>query len=140
MATTKTIQPTGTTITVPAMTDAPNMSVVATDIDRITDAANQLNTIKANIAQSYGTNLSWTVTGSQSVLVISNYYLVLVWTPSTTDISILVINSSGAYTKSGSGGSVSFGATSSDSTYTLSRSGSTVTVSSSSNQSYKVFT
>ena len=43
MATTKTIQPTGTTITMPAMTDKPNASVFSTDVDRITDAVNSLN-------------------------------------------------------------------------------------------------
>lgn len=43
MATTKTIQPTGTTITIPAMTDRPDASVYSTDIDRITDATNALN-------------------------------------------------------------------------------------------------
>lgn len=43
MATTKTIQPTGTTITIPAMTDKPDASVYSTDIDRITDAVNAEN-------------------------------------------------------------------------------------------------
>lgn len=43
MATTKTIQPTGTTITIPAMSDRPDASVFSTDVERITDAANALN-------------------------------------------------------------------------------------------------
>ena len=43
MATTKTIQPTGTTITIPAMTDRPDVSVFSTDVERITDAVNAEN-------------------------------------------------------------------------------------------------
>lgn len=43
MATTKTIQPTGETITIPAMADQPDMSVVATDLGNITDAVNAQN-------------------------------------------------------------------------------------------------
>ena len=52
MATTKTIQPTGTTITMPAMTDKPNASVFSTDVDRITDAVNALNSNVTNISKS----------------------------------------------------------------------------------------
>lgn len=47
MATTKTIQPTGQTITIPAMTDRPDASVLATDISRITDAVNAENQVLA---------------------------------------------------------------------------------------------
>lgn len=49
MATTKTIQPTGTTITMPAMTDKPDISVFSTDIGRITDAVNALDS-KATVS------------------------------------------------------------------------------------------
>lgn len=43
MATTKTIQPTGATITIPAFTDKPDARVFSTDVDNITEAANALN-------------------------------------------------------------------------------------------------
>jgi len=55
MATTKTIQPTGTTITMPAMTDKPDASVFSTDVDRITDAVNALN---SNIVNKQATTSS----------------------------------------------------------------------------------
>lgn len=67
MATTKTIQPTGTTITIPAMTDRPDASVYSTDVERITDAVNAVNSnlvtansyrmscLKKNTAGSGGT-------------------------------------------------------------------------------------
>ena len=43
MATTKTIQPTGATITIPAFTDQPDARVFSTDVDNITDAVNSTN-------------------------------------------------------------------------------------------------
>ena len=43
MATTKTIQPTGQTITIPALPDAPDASVFSDGIGKITDAVNTLN-------------------------------------------------------------------------------------------------
>ena len=43
MATTKTIQPTGQTITIPALPDAPDASVFSDGIGKITDAVNSLN-------------------------------------------------------------------------------------------------
>lgn len=49
MATTKTIQPTGETITIPAMADQPDMSVVATDLGNITDAVNAQNQALSNL-------------------------------------------------------------------------------------------
>lgn len=50
MATTKTIQPTGETITIPAMADQPDMSVVATDLGNITDAVNAQNQALTNLS------------------------------------------------------------------------------------------
>lgn len=43
MATTKTIQPTGATITLPEFTDQPDIRPVVTDIGNITDATNALS-------------------------------------------------------------------------------------------------
>lgn len=56
MATTKTIQPTGETITIPAMADQPDMSVVATDLGNITDAVNAQNQAlsKVDTAHNFG--------------------------------------------------------------------------------------
>jgi len=81
MATTKTIQPTGETITIPAMTDRPDASVFSTDVSRITDAVNSQNqsleklqtatTIPSNTnIKDYCDSLSvgtyWAVLGSSS--------------------------------------------------------------------------
>lgn len=68
MATTKTIQPTGTTITIPAMTDRPDASVFAMDISRITDAVNAENSKFTNKFQTYnqtvnaGSDFTFTLT------------------------------------------------------------------------------
>lgn len=43
MATTKTIQPTGATITIPDFTEKPDIRVITTDVSNITDAANALS-------------------------------------------------------------------------------------------------
>ena len=55
MATNKTIQPTGETIVVPAMSDQPDASVFATDISKIVDAVNAENdhiaTLEGNTLQ-----------------------------------------------------------------------------------------
>lgn len=55
MATTKTIQPTGATITIPDFTEKPDIRVINTDISNITDAANALSD---QIAQVDTLNLS----------------------------------------------------------------------------------
>lgn len=52
MATTKTIQPTGATITIPAFTDQPDIRPIATDLSNITDAANALSDHITSMAQS----------------------------------------------------------------------------------------
>lgn len=52
MATSKTLAPTNVTISIPAMTDAPNASVLSNCIDKEADAINTLNSqmaTKANI-------------------------------------------------------------------------------------------
>ena len=53
MATSKTIQPTGETISISAMTDRPDMSVVASGLSKITDAVNAenqaLSTLNSNL-------------------------------------------------------------------------------------------
>ena len=58
MATTKTIQPTGATITIPDFTDQPDVRPVATDLSNITDAANAINT---QIEPVVGTGKAWIV-------------------------------------------------------------------------------
>ena len=62
MATTKTIQPTGATITIPEFTDQPDVRPVATDLGNITDAANalsdQIGTLVKQTTQSLTTDSS----------------------------------------------------------------------------------
>ena len=50
MATNKTIAPTGVTVQIPGLTDAPDMSVPANAIDKAIDGINALN---SQLAQSY---------------------------------------------------------------------------------------
>ena len=70
MATTKTIQPTGATITIPEFTDQPDIRPVATDLSNITDAANALNdqmkwtNVPITAAQGTFTNASCKRTGN----------------------------------------------------------------------------
>ena len=59
MATTKTIQPTGTTITMPAMTDRPDASVFSTDISRITDAVNAISSGKTETIILTSSDTAW---------------------------------------------------------------------------------
>lgn len=48
MATSKTLAPTNVTISIPAMTDAPNASVISNCLDKEADAINALNSQKSN--------------------------------------------------------------------------------------------
>ena len=50
MATSKTLAPTNVTISIPAMTDAPNASVLANCADKEADAINALNSQKASVS------------------------------------------------------------------------------------------
>lgn len=69
MATTKTIQPTGETITIPAMADQPDMSVVATDLGNITDAVNAQNQALSNQKLLIGTITASTINAFMQSLV-----------------------------------------------------------------------
>ena len=60
MATSKTLAPTNVTISIPAMTDAPNASVLANCADKEADAINALNSQIANPANVAYTNVSGT--------------------------------------------------------------------------------
>ena len=51
MATSKTLAPTNVTISIPAMTDQPNASVLANCADKEADAINALNSQKATLVQ-----------------------------------------------------------------------------------------
>lgn len=84
MATTKTIQPTGETITIPAMADQPDMSVVATDLSNITDAVNAQNQAFANLgrietASGTYTTAVWTYGTNTCVLNVTKPGLYIVW-------------------------------------------------------------
>lgn len=58
MATSKTLAPTGVTVQVPAMTDAPDMAVPANAIDKTIDAVNALDSKTGNIDwATKGTNI-----------------------------------------------------------------------------------
>ena len=52
MATSKTLAPTNVTISIPAMTDAPNASVLANCADKEADAINALNSQIGNMAKA----------------------------------------------------------------------------------------
>lgn len=56
MATSKTLAPTNVTISIPAMTDAPDQSVNSNCIDKLGDAVNALNSQKANVSKYPNTN------------------------------------------------------------------------------------
>ena len=63
MATSKTLAPTNVTISIPAMTDAPNAAVISNCLDKEADAINALN---SQIAEAYGniaTNIDYQKTG-----------------------------------------------------------------------------
>ena len=53
MATSKTLEPTNVTISIPAMTDAPNASVLSNCIDKEADAINTLNSQSAKKESIY---------------------------------------------------------------------------------------
>ena len=69
MATSKTLAPTNVTISIPAMTDAPNASVISNCLDKEADAINALNSqINGYTTMSNGTNLNTlTTTGNYMV-------------------------------------------------------------------------
>ena len=67
MATTKTIQPTGATITIPAFTDQPDARVFSTDVDNITEAVNSTNQALSNVKDSLYTAYSNSWVSSFSV-------------------------------------------------------------------------
>lgn len=144
MATSKTLAPTNVTISIPAMTDAPDASVFSNCVDKEADAINALNSKIAPMTNAYrvnwGTSLTWTFLTSLSFLIINATMMIVVWTASTSDLAILVTSSSGTYRKQGVNGVVNFGTTSTDESYTLTRSGTTVTLTTSSSISAKVFT
>lgn len=63
MATSKTLAPTNVTISIPAMTDAPNASVLANCADKEADAINALN----SQISGYGSSKIYSVNANQSV-------------------------------------------------------------------------
>ena len=77
MATSKTLAPTNVTISIPAMTDAPNASVISNCLDKEADAINALNSQITNLdnktaektitkeSQSSDTTLKFTFTGNR---------------------------------------------------------------------------
>ena len=63
MATSKTLAPTNVTISIPAMTDAPNASVMSNCIDKEADAINTLNSqITTKIGDFYAVQLNYGTT------------------------------------------------------------------------------
>ena len=65
MATNKTIAPTGVTVQIPGLTDAPDMSVPANAIDKAIDGINALNSQIAG----YGSSKIYTVGANQSITI-----------------------------------------------------------------------
>lgn len=105
MATSKTLAPTNVTISIPAMTDAPDASVFSNCVDKEADAINALNSQTAKRAEkrvqggetasftfsSYNTSalIFGTVGDSDAILYIfSNGYLIPAKTSSRLNVSL----------------------------------------------------
>ena len=103
MATSKTLAPTNVTISIPAMTDAPNASVISNCLDKEADAINALNSQSAKKAEkrlAAGESAAFTFSNYQTAALIfcaagdtnaalyifSNGYLA----PVTTDSNVTV--------------------------------------------------
>lgn len=73
MATSKTLAPTNVTISIPAMTDAPNASVISNCLDKEADAINALNSQLANGIVKCGSKTinipAWTTGNPESITV-----------------------------------------------------------------------
>ena len=73
MATSKTLAPTNVTISIPAMTDAPNASVLSNCIDKEADAINTLNSQLVNGIVKCGSKTitipAWTTGNPESITV-----------------------------------------------------------------------
>lgn len=88
MATSKTLAPTNVTISIPAMTDAPNASVLSNCIDKEADAINTLNSqlsLRAFNSSNYAESATQQIT-LPADLVVGQAYLVIFrhYTSSTT--------------------------------------------------------
>lgn len=115
-------------------------SVIPYGDNAYTEQQQNISSKAARYSMSWGTSLTWTVQQAISLVLINAAVFVLVWTPSTSDISILVTSEQGTYKKTGENGQVTFGATSSGTNYNIVRSDSTLTFTASANMSVKVFT
>ena len=112
MATTKTIQPTGTTITMPAMTDKPDASVFSTDVERITDAVNALdskiNTKVTGTLKSvtYSTSTTFTIENGSRVIAVtsaaptSTHGVYIIAASTSGDVSITAVHEASVLTVS----------------------------------------
>ena len=97
MATNKTIAPTGVTVQIPGLTDAPDMSVPANAIDKAIDGINALNSQigsfkSASNAISVGAGSSVSVT----IDATSGTYMVLVARPDRTKTGVFIVDGAGA--------------------------------------------
>ena len=114
MATSKTLAPTNVTISIPAMTDAPNASVLANCADKEADAINALNSQSAKKAEKR------IAAGESAVFTFSNYQTAaLIFCASGNTNATLYIYSNGYMAPV---------ATDTDVTVTLSQDYKTVTV------------
>ena len=89
MATSKTLAPTNVTISIPAMTDAPNASVISNCIDKEADAINALNSQIVKILKTK--TISATSDSNSTIdLALSNAYIVYsVYTPDMTNVAAI---------------------------------------------------
>jgi hypothetical protein len=88
---------------------------------------------------NWGTTLTVTPNGPQAVFIDGSYKMIIVWIPSTTDISVMVIPSNGNIFRKDGQNSVTFGATAEDTQCTVTRNGSSITFTSTTTGSYKAF-
>ena len=141
MATSKTLTPTNVTISIPAMTDRPNQSVNSNCIDKLADAVNDVHSKKAiRTWTGWNTTIESDITGATALVSINSNLLAVLWIPSTSDISVLVMSEDAVFRKAGTNGSVTFGTTSAGTNYTITRNGNHITITSASEATIKVYT
>jgi len=98
-----------------------------------------INTKPTRESNGWTTTLSWTAEKAVSLLMINYTLLVLVWTPSTSGLSVFVVSEYGNYRKSEpDSNTILFGTHSTDTNYKIERSGTKLTLTTPDNVSAKV--
>lgn len=102
MATSKTLNPTNVSISIPALGDAPDASVFSNCIDKEADAINALNsqiTTQIISVQAYDNRVSWDATGDPAIIkkvgnvCMLSGYITYQFNPTSPQTSVIVLPS-----------------------------------------------